>query len=97
MRESNRVMVVHGGSVGMTLGRLMPWAAQGKCRDADPDLFHPEKGESVEPAKAICRRCPVQAECLQWAIDHEEKFGVWAGTSAVERRKMRREARRRAA
>lgn len=68
----------------------------GACVGADPDLFFPDRGESLEPAKKICADCIVQEECLEYALELGERFGVWGGTSERERRRIRR-ARREAA
>ena len=62
------------------------------CTQVDPELFYPLPGESLEPARLICRRCDVQAECLKWALDHDERFGVWAGLSPQQRKKLKRGA-----
>ena len=59
-----------------------PWTAQAACVGADPDTFYPDKGGRVEPAKAICAGCPVQRECLDYALEHNETDGVWGGMSA---------------
>jgi WhiB family transcriptional regulator, redox-sensing transcriptional regulator len=58
------------------------------CAQTDPELFFPDKGGSVLAAKTICHGCEVNAECLQWALDHGERWGVWGGLSAFERRKL---------
>lgn len=55
------------------------------------DLFFPERGESTREAKAVCRACPVKAECLEWALDAGEKHGIWGGLSERERRRVRRD------
>ena len=39
-------------------------------------------------AKAICRTCPVAAECLEYAISSREPHGVWGGLNEVERRQL---------
>lgn len=44
----------------------------------------------VTPAKRICLGCPVQRECLEYAVDNGEA-GVWGGTSERERRRIRRQ------
>lgn len=41
-------------------------------------------------AKRICRGCPVMAECLQWALEHDEQEGVWGGLDPNERAALRR-------
>jgi WhiB family transcriptional regulator, redox-sensing transcriptional regulator len=64
---------------------------QAACRDADPDIFFPEKGEwtrAIE-AKAICGSCPVREECLQWALETGQLFGTWGGLGERERRRLR--------
>ena len=71
--------------------------AFGACRGADPDLFFPDRGESLEPAKAVCAGCVVREECLEHALRVGERFGVWGGTSERERRRIRRQRRSTAA
>lgn len=68
----------------------MLWSEQAACSDADPDTFFPEKGGSVREAKRICARCSVTKECLQYAIDNGEQFGVFGGMSERERRRLKR-------
>lgn len=48
------------------------------CR-TDPELFFAESPQDVEAAKAVCRECPVMAECLAAALDRQEPWGVWGG------------------
>lgn len=68
------------------------WMARAGCRGVDPELFFPERGEPGSKAKAVCwTLCPVRAECLAYALDNGEKFGVWGGASERERRRMRRQ------
>lgn len=53
------------------------WRLLAACRGLDPELFHPERGQSTEDAKAVCwEECPVQVECLEYAIDAGEILGV---------------------
>ncbi|MDF3149451.1 MULTISPECIES: WhiB family transcriptional regulator [unclassified Streptomyces] len=75
------------------------WRDHAACRHEDPDLFYPigTSGPMLlqtEQAKAVCRRCSVQEQCLRWALDTEQYIGVWGGTSENERRALRRRARR---
>jgi hypothetical protein len=44
---------------------------------------------------AICALCPVRLACLDWAIEHNERNGIWGGVSARSRQRMRAGARRR--
>ena len=69
------------------------------CREEDPELFFPigNTGPAllqIEEAKAVCRRCPVIEQCLQWALEAGQHDGVWGGLSEDERRAMRRRAAR---
>lgn len=74
----------------LAMGELA-WQDYANCRGADADLFFPERGASTRKAKSICAECQVKAECLDFAIDVGEKFGIWGGMSERERRKVRRE------
>lgn len=67
------------------------WRARALCAQTDPEVFYPEKGGSTREAKAICRACPVQQGCLEYALDSEERFGIWGGKSERERRKIRKD------
>lgn len=67
-----------------------PWITDALCAQVDAEAFFPEKGQSTRLAKATCRRCPVSAECLDYALDHQEAFGVWGGLSERERRALLR-------
>lgn len=75
------------------------WWTRANCLGADPDMFFPERGASTREAKAVCFACPVMDECLEYALNNVEKFGIWGGRSERERRVIRRErnvARRKA-
>jgi WhiB family redox-sensing transcriptional regulator len=69
------------------------WYKYGECQNHDQDLFFPERGSSTVKAKAICNACPVQKECLDFAVERKERFGIWGGKSERERRAIRREQR----
>ncbi|GAA3601072.1 hypothetical protein GCM10022237_39610 [Nocardioides ginsengisoli] len=64
------------------------WSESGLCAQTDPEAFFPEKGGSTRDAKKVCEGCPVIAECLAYALDHNERFGIWGGLSERERRKL---------
>jgi WhiB family redox-sensing transcriptional regulator len=66
------------------------WQALGECRKTDTETFYPEKGRSTREAKAVCVNCQVRAECLKYALDNDERFGVWGGLSERERRKLKK-------
>lgn len=66
------------------------WRDSALCAQSDGDAWFPEKGGTTRYAKKICRGCPVTTDCLEWALDNGEEFGVWGGMSERERRKLKR-------
>ena len=62
----------------------------GACRGAPVSVFYPEQPD-FRAARAVCRRCVVVDECLSYALDHPEVFGVWGGKSPQERETLRAE------
>jgi WhiB family redox-sensing transcriptional regulator len=69
---------------------LQSWQERALCAETDPEAFFPEKGGSTREAKKICTGCEVKAECLEYALANDERFGIWGGLSERERRRLRR-------
>jgi len=74
-----------------SLGGDRQWQEQANCLGVDPDLFFPERGASTREAKGVCQGCVVKQNCLEFALENGEKFGIWGGMSERERRKLRRQ------
>jgi WhiB family redox-sensing transcriptional regulator len=75
--------------------RLVRWHDRSACRGVDPELFFPvgvtgPAVEQIDRAKRVCVSCPVQAECLSWALAVGVDDGVWGGLTEHERRSLRR-------
>jgi hypothetical protein len=53
--------------------------------------WFPKRGDvyAAKAAKAVCMRCPVRQRCLDYAIAHNERHGVWGGTTVEDRRTIR--------
>ena len=68
------------------------WQERALCAQTDPDIFFPEKGGSTRDAKRICTGCEVKAQCLDYALENDERFGIWGGLSERERRKLKKRA-----
>lgn len=51
------------------------WADLAVCKETDPEAFYVEKGGNTKPAKDTCARCPVTAECLEYALAHASVTG----------------------
>ncbi|SNX88282.1 WhiB family redox-sensing transcriptional regulator [Streptomyces sp. TLI_55] len=66
----------------------MDWADQALCR-TQPDRMFVE-GTAQNRAKALCRNCPVQLDCLAHALDHREEYGAWGAMTERERRALLR-------
>jgi WhiB family transcriptional regulator, redox-sensing transcriptional regulator len=77
----------------------MDWQRQAACRHCAPELFFPigstaaDVVADIEEAKAICATCPVRPECLRYAIETPQEYGIWGGTTEDERRGLRRAMR----
>lgn len=78
------------------------WRAEAACASSDPELFFPvgkaRPGntvyDQVERAKEVCRRCKVAQQCLQYALETNQEFGIWGGLTEDERRSLKRRAAR---
>ena len=68
------------------------WQERALCAQTDPEAFFPEKGGSTREAKKVCVSCEVRAECLEYALENDERFGIWGGLSERERRKLKKRA-----
>jgi WhiB family redox-sensing transcriptional regulator len=69
----------------------LAWFEEAACTSADPDAWHPDRGGSVADAKRVCRRCPVIADCLKYALDTDQWQGIWGGLSPRQRRALVRQ------
>lgn len=67
----------------------LAWQERALCAQTDPEAFFPEKGGSTREAKAVCAVCEVRDECLEYALQHDERFGIWGGMSERERRRLK--------
>jgi WhiB family redox-sensing transcriptional regulator len=66
------------------------WQDRALCAETDPEAFFPEKGRPTREAKKVCSTCEVRLQCLEYALDNDERFGIWGGTSERERRRLKR-------
>jgi WhiB family redox-sensing transcriptional regulator len=84
------------GALGPLLDMETPknWQDLAACQYTDPEVFFPVKGGTSAPAKRICAACAVRMECLEFALDNDERFGVFGGTSEAQRRRILRDRAR---
>ena len=69
----------------------LDWQVDAACRDMGSDLFFPMSGNVLGPATRICAQCPVLEECRTSALDDPSLYGIWAGTSVREHRRLQGE------
>ena len=67
------------------------WQTHARCAEVDPEIFFPERGGSSKAARSVCNVCHVRSQCLEYALNNKEQFGIWGGTSERERRRLRKE------
>lgn len=70
----------------------LSWMDLGACAEVGDDFWFLEKGASNREAKRVCANCEVRAECLEYALETDQGFGIWGGLSEPERRRLKREA-----
>jgi WhiB family redox-sensing transcriptional regulator len=71
------------------------WRDGASCLHTDASLFFPVGTtgaaiEQIEAAKSVCRTCPVQDACLEFAFETNQEAGIWGGKDEDERRRLRR-------
>ena len=71
-----------------------PWRREASCKDKDPDIFFPGQSESNHRAIAICSDCPVRIDCLEYAIETKESFGIWGGLLPQDRAYVREQMKK---
>lgn len=68
----------------------LSWQQDALCAQAGPEFFFPAPGSSTREAKLLCGACEGRVACLEYALKHDERFGVWGGLSEKERIKLKR-------
>jgi len=68
------------------------WMERALCAQTDPEAFFPEGRGHIAPrvARRVCAACPVEAECLDYALVNDERFGIWGNTTPKQRQAIRR-------
>lgn len=72
------------------------WMEEASCMGKGVEMFFADSTftstnkKIIAQAKAICKNCPVSADCLSYAFNNDESFGVWGSFSAKERSAIRK-------
>lgn len=73
------------------------WMVEAACRtgDVDPAWWFPDRGPVNDGwrARQICATCPVRVECLDYAVETGQRYGIWGGLGEKERRRRARSRR----
>ncbi len=77
---------------------MLGWQFRAACRGEDSSLFFAptyferkeQKDAREDRARAICSRCPVRVDCLEYALRIREPHGIWGGLNELERRNLLR-------
>jgi hypothetical protein len=80
--------LAHAFGYGQYYDRGLDWRVDARCAQTDPEIFYPDKGGNTNDAKRVCAGCPVRANCLEYALDRDERYGVWGGLSRKERERL---------
>ncbi|MVO87899.1 WhiB family transcriptional regulator [Streptomyces sp. p1417] len=81
---------VRAGASAPAAGPRPGWQTDALCAQTDPDLFHPAVDKPVREAKRICAACPVRDDCLAYALARPDIQGIWGGTTARDRGRLRK-------
>ncbi|GAB3273970.1 hypothetical protein GCM10027449_11760 [Sinomonas notoginsengisoli] len=92
VRHTPKPVLIHLLQPGEPEEGELAWQAESLCAQTDPEAFFPEKGGSTRDAKKVCGSCTVRAQCLEYALANDERFGIWGGLSERERRRLRKRA-----
>jgi WhiB family redox-sensing transcriptional regulator len=72
--------------------RRPPWHADAACRGLGVEKFFPGSNSGPDSPFAVCARCPVRTQCLEYALEDPTLSGVWGGTSVRLRHRLRKRA-----
>ncbi len=73
--------------------RPEPWTQDAACVEVNPELFYENPRANVALAAIkVCGGCPVQAECLDYGLRIDDRYGVYGGLTPGQRQRMRRTA-----
>lgn len=84
-------------AVNLNPPQFHAWMSDAACAEYPGDMWFADKGGSdhLEEAKKICASCPrkTREECTDYAIDNDEKIGLWGGLTPTQLRRLREKRR----
>ncbi len=87
-----RLPAIRASGRPVSIDPVADWRDRANCVGIDPELFYPGPWDHAgrDEALSVCEGCVSRAQCLAWALEHGEEFGIWGGTTERDRRAMRR-------
>lgn len=74
--------------------RNISWQEQAACSGLPSEVFFPDRSANITSgARRVCGGCPVSGECLEYALENNEWYGIWGGRSVDQRLELRRKRR----
>jgi WhiB family transcriptional regulator, redox-sensing transcriptional regulator len=85
---------------------MLDWIKDAACRDQPPEWWDTDRGGHRivhAQAIAICKTCPVKADCLHYAMENERygcqgaahaRFGIYGGLLPIDRDRLAYRKRR---
>lgn len=64
----------------------MSWQEEAVCSSTDPHVFYPKTAKETATAKRICFSCDVRDRCLTYALENDERHGIWGGKTPNQRK-----------
>ena len=87
-----------GDDMALPPPQRLHWSAFAACRGRDTEDWFPDDRKTVQAeievswrAKTVCVGCPVRAECLEYAYATNTRYGVYGGTTPLERAMVERD------
>jgi len=71
----------------------LDWQTDAACTNLPLEVFYPERGVVSAVARRVCSSCEVRTACLEYALKHHEKYGIWGGLGETDRRALKRQRR----
>ena len=68
----------------------LKWQDAALCSQTDPEIFYPETTGDALYARRVCVTCPVRQQCLNYAMETEDLYGIWGGTTRDDRRRIKK-------
>lgn len=92
--RAERARTVHLPTVRAVGRTALAWKQEGACFGDNDDTMTPDSHEEQLAVVPRCQLlCPVQEQCLAYALETDQRFGVWGGLTERDLSKLRTQAK----